>query len=229
MRKLAILLNVIFIFTFVYLVIFDGAVGGIFEILLPVLVLITPIINLYALGFLDIKWVVRVIKSKAFKYASSTTLLLLIATTTVLMFEGDDSEIYMKAFRHLIEKDDTYGGQLNPQVIYISKAVMSDPISNKSEGVLPSDVVEVLKQYADRKSLDVRFYDTNNPLEYNELGEIKSGGVSVSFGQIQKYLLFSEIEGSIYIASLSSGGTSYKFIRWFGGWKLYSSEMTWIS
>lgn len=94
---------------------------------------------------------------------------------------------------------------------------------------LPLDVISELSNYADEKGLDLRFFDSNSPLEYNDLGEIKSGGVQVSFGKLNKYMLFSEIEGSIYIASLASGGTSYKLYRWFGGWKLYSSQMSWIS
>lgn len=228
-RKLAAVLNVFFLLTFVYLIFFDGNVKGIFNLLLPILVLTTPVVNLYALNFLDIRKVNRIIKSKLFRHCALASIVVITLGSTVLMFQGKDSEIYVAAFSNLIGKDDTYGGELNPKIIYVSKDIYSDPFSGEIDGTLPVDVINELSNYANEKGLDLRFFDSNSPLEYNDLGEIKSGGVQVNFGKLNKYMLFSEIEGSIYIASLASGGTSYKLYRWFGGWKLYSSQMAWIS
>lgn len=208
---------------------FDGNFRGIFELLIPVMVLTTPVVNLYALNVLDISKIKRILKSTLFRQCALVSIIVITLGSTVLMFQGKDSEIYVVAFSNLIGKDDTYGDELNPTIIYVSKDTYSDPFSGEIDGTLPLDVINELSNYAGEKGLDLRFFDSTSPLEYNDLGEIKGGGVKVNFGKLNKYMLFSKIEGSIYIARLASGGTSYKLYRWFGGWRLYSSQMTWIS
>jgi hypothetical protein len=215
--------------TFILLIFFDASVKGIFKVLLPALVLITPLVNLYALEFLDPLKLKSFFLNRWFKIASATSLVCLVVLSSILMTQGKDSEIYVTAFSNLVEKDDTYSGSLNPSKVYISKNIYPEIFSSKTSGVIPEESVEALKTYSNANSIELIFYDDKNPLQYNDLGEVEGGGVRVIFGESSKTLLFSEIEASIYIANMASGGTTYTLHRWFGGWRLWSSEMAWIS
>ena len=228
-RKIAVALNLAVLITFILLIFFDVNVKGVFKILLPILVLVTPIINLIALNFINRNTVKEILFSKRFKSVLGYTTLVLLVLSAVLMTQGSDNDIYVKTLDRLITKDDTYAGQLNPTKIYVSTEIYPEVFSNKTSGRLSNQAITVIKAYAKNNNIDLNFYDSKTPLEYNELGEVKGGGVRVTFGEIKKHLLFSELDGNIYIANMASGGAIYKFHRWFGGWRIYSSDMSWIS
>ncbi len=145
------------------------------------------------------------------------------------MTQGKDADIYLIAFSNVIDKDDTYGGGLNPKKIYVSTQIYPDIYSNEASTLLPKDAETAIKTYCDDNGLELIFYDETTPLQLNELGEVVGGGVRVEFGEITKSFIVSEVEVSIYIANMASGGTTYTLYRWFGGWKLWSSRMAWIS
>lgn len=163
------------------------------------------------------------------KNGSISLLVLAIVTTAMLMTQGKDAEIYLIAFSNVIDKDDTYGGGLNPQKIYVSKQIYPDIYSNETSALLPKDAEAAIKTYCDDNGLELIFYDETTPLQLNEIGEFVGGGVRVEFGELTKSFIVSEIDVSIYIANMASGGTTYTLYRWFGGWKLWSSRMAWIS
>ena len=163
------------------------------------------------------------------KNGSISLFVLAIVTTAMLMTQGKDAEIYLIAFSNVIDKDDTYGGGLNPQKIYVSKQIYPDIYSNETSALLPKDAEAAIKTYCDDNGLELIFYDETTPLQLNEIGEVVGGGVRVEFGELTKSFIVSEIDVSIYIANMASGGTTYTLYRWFGGWKLWSSRMAWIS
>lgn len=163
------------------------------------------------------------------KNGSIFLLVLAIVTTAMLMTQGKDAEIYLIAFSNVIDKDDTYGGGLNPQKIYVSKQIYPDIYSNETSALLPKDAEAAIKTYCDDNGLELIFYDEMTPLLLNERGEVVGGGVRVEFGELTKSFIVSEVDVSIYIANMASGGTTYTLYRWFGGWKLWSSRMAWIS
>lgn len=163
------------------------------------------------------------------KNGSISLLVLAIVTTAMLMTQGKDAEIYLIAFSNVIDKDDTYGGGLNPQKIYVSKQIYPDIYSNETSALLPKDAEAAIKTYCDDNGLELIFYDETTPLQLNERGEVVGGGVRVEFGELTKSFIVSEVDVSIYIANMASGGTTYTLYRWFGGWKLWSSRMAWIS
>ena len=228
-RNIAASLNILMFVTFILVIFFDVNVKGYSKIILPMLVLLTPIINLYALETLNVTKLKSIIFSRKFKVFSISSLFLLVSLTGVLMTQGKDSDIYVIAFINLIERDDTYGGGLNPKKVYISKNISSEPFFNKTNGSLTDDIIMELEKYCKNNSIEAVFYDDTKPLKYNELGEVIGGGVRVEFGELSKILLFSEIDASIHIANMAAGGTTYTLYRWFGGWRLLSSKMAWIS
>lgn len=163
------------------------------------------------------------------KNGSISLLVLAIVTTAMLMTQGKDADIYLIAFSNVIDKDDTYGGGLNPQKIYVSKQIYPDIYSNDTSALLPKDAEAAIKTYCDDNGLELIFYDETTPLQLNEIGEVVGGGVRVEFGELTKSFIVSEVDVNIYIANMASGGTTYTLYRWFGGWKLWSSRMAWIS
>ena len=215
--------------TFILLIFFDVNVKGIFKALLPMLVLMTPLVSLYTLEFLSPVKLKSFFLNRSFKIFSVTSLVFLVLLSSILMTQGKDSEIYVTAFSNLIEKDDTYSGSLNPKKVYVSTNIYPEIFSSQTSGIIPKEAVEALKTYCNANSIELIFYDKKTPLQYNNLGELKGGGVRVTFGGSSKTLLISRIDASIYIANMASGGTTYTLYRWFGGWRLWSSEMAWIS
>ncbi|WP_144391761.1 hypothetical protein [Pleionea sediminis] len=83
--------------------------------------------------------------------------------------------------------------------------------------------------YCNENGIELILYDKTTDLKLNKLGEVEGGGVRVIFGEISKSFLIAEVDVSIHKASMASGGTVYTLYRWFGGWKLWSSRMAWIS
>lgn len=228
-RKIAALLNLVMLVTFILLIFFDVSVKGIFKVLLPALVLITPVTNLYALDYLSKSKLKSVLLSRRSKNFSISFLVFVIFSTAILMTQGKDSEIYLVAFSNVIEKDDTYGGGLNPKKVYLSKHIYPEIFSSETSGSLPKEAEIAIKSYCSDNGIELIFYDKTTPLQFNELGEVVGGGVRVEFGELTKTFILSEVDASIYIANMASGGTTYTLHRWFGGWKLWSSKMAWIS
>ncbi len=85
------------------------------------MVLITPLVNLFALKYLSLSKIKGILFNRVFKILLITFLFILISTTAMLMTQGSDSEFYVTAFSNVIGKDDTYGGKLNPKKVYLSK------------------------------------------------------------------------------------------------------------
>lgn len=226
-KKIAAVLNIVIIITFIFLMFFNVHVKGVLKIILHILVLITPVFNLYALEFLNSSKLKSFLLNRRFKVTLVASLFLIIVLSSVLMTQGKDSEVYVIAFSNVVGKDDTYGGRLNPKKVYLSKNYLV--YSSQTYENLTEKTVEALKNYCNANSIELILYDDGVTFQYNDLGEVEGGGVIVSFGEIHKTLVFSNMAASIYIAGEASGQTMYTLNRWFGGWKIFSSKQDWVS
>jgi hypothetical protein len=141
-----------------------------------------------------------------------------------------DGEIYSIALTNVIGKDDTYNGQLNPKLIYISKELA--PGNNKIKAkYITEDAKAFVSEFAKNNNLKVRWVKNSKSIQYSRgNGEIVGGGVLIDFSEI-KYIseTEAEIDASIYVASEAAGGTHYVLTKKSEHWALLSSKPTWIS
>lgn len=151
-----------------------------------------------------------------------------------VFYPAKTSDIYVEVFLRLINEDDTYGGKLNPKIIYISRAI-DDPFyranteNNDEKLMLDERAVSAISAIAQDIGVEIRWINSSTDLNYNKVGEITGGGVLVEFGKLEKLLIYSQIVASIYIANEAAGGTRYEFYKLFNKWKFTRSDIAWIS
>lgn len=151
-----------------------------------------------------------------------------------VIFPASTDEVYGVVFSRLISKDDTYGGQLRPKAVYVSKSIVNYPDAFYAEYKdlelrLDDGAIAAITQQAESLGIELHWIDKESDLKYNEFGEVVGGGVVVVFGELNSFYIYSEIEAVIKIASMASGGTRYEFYKFFHKWKLSNSGMSWVS
>ncbi|MCG6350351.1 hypothetical protein [Vibrio fluvialis] len=151
-----------------------------------------------------------------------------------VIWPASTDEVYREVFSRLISEDDTYGGQLRPKLVYVSKSIVNYPDAFYAEykdlGVqLDDGAINAISQEAKSRGVELRWIDKESDLKYNELGEVVGGGVVAVFGELNRFHIYSEIEAVIKVASLASGGTRYEFYKLFYKWKLFNFGMSWVS
>jgi hypothetical protein len=184
------------------------------------------------------------------------TLILVIqaATASERLPDNEAAEIYSIVVRRLISEDDTYGGTLHPNKIYISRKLVADcpysePIDRspstvqeklplpapictyKSIGVMDSDIEHALLTALAKKGGTFNFINNRDGLQFKKsAGDIVGGGVLITLGEI---VLTSPINaatnGSIFIASEAAGESRYEFKKTGGHWTLVRRLAGWIS
>jgi len=139
----------------------------------------------------------------------------------------DETAIYASVIRQLATVDDTFGGNLNPGTLYVIKNT-DDSAGNPVEGqqsetriiteTMQSDISSILND------LNVRFVwiDRFEDAEFEETGsEVKRGGAIITLGNIYPKEDDSvQVAGSIYIANLAAGGTTYILEKGSGSWEI---------
>ena len=158
----------------------------------------------------------------------------ILVAAIYVVWPASTDEVYSEVFSNLISKDDTYGGQLGPKLVYVSKAIVNYPDAFYAEykdlGIrLDNGAIDAISQKAESLGVELRWIDSESDLKYNELGEVIGGGVVVVFGELNSFYIYSEIEAVIKVASMASGGTRYEFYKFFYKWKLSNSGMSWVS
>ena len=139
----------------------------------------------------------------------------------------DETAIYAVVIRQLATVDDTFGGNLNPETLYVIKNT-DDSAGNPVEGqqsaarmiteTMQSDISSMLNDL----SVEIMWIDRFEDAEFEESGsEVKRGGAIITLGNI--YLKEDgsvQVTGSIYIANLAAGGTTYILGKVDGSWEI---------
>jgi hypothetical protein len=150
--------------------------------------------------------------------------------------EQDGVEIYTAVIRQLVGPDDTFGGTLEKPVIYIVRRTddaVGDPSSPGSGLVsLPetaqAGIAAALTDLPSQVIWVDRFEDV--PLDEGR-GSVAGGGVVVRLGTIHVESSGKvQVPGSVYIANLAAGGTTYVLEHQRGGWVITGTTgPAWIS
>ncbi len=141
--------------------------------------------------------------------------------------QSDEAAIYAAVIRQLATEDDTFGGNLNPSTLYIIRNT-DDGAGNPVEGqksdtsmitdTLQSEISTMLTDL----SAEIIWIDTFEDAEFEESGfEVKRGGAIITLGNIYAQEDGSvQVAGSIYIANLAAGGSTYILEKVDGAWKI---------
>ncbi|MFC1955890.1 hypothetical protein ACFLWZ_05120 [Chloroflexota bacterium] len=136
----------------------------------------------------------------------------------------DETAIYAVVIRQLATRDDTFGGNLKPDTLYVIKNT-DDSAGNPVEGQqsdttiiaenMQSDISSILKDL----NVEIVWVERFEDAEFEETGfEVKPGGAIITLGNIYPKEGGSvQVAGSICIANLAAGGTTYILEKDGGG------------
>jgi len=139
----------------------------------------------------------------------------------------DEAAIYTSVIRQLATVDDTFGGNLNPETLYVIENT-DDSAGNPVEGqqsdtrmITETMQIEISSMLNDLP-IEIIWIDRFEDAEFEETGfEVKRGGAIITLGNIYPKEDGSvQVAGSIYIANLAAGGTTYILEKSSGSWKI---------
>ena len=162
----------------------------------------------------------------------------IIPTTTVLpqLAAEDEIGIYAAVLRNLYGPDDTFGGSLQAPVAYIlirTDDRAGDPLSPSAAAVELSETVQtgIATALADLPTEIIWVSAmTDVPID-SQTGAVKGGGAVFRVGNIMPQPAGRvQVAGSIYIANLAAGGTTYVLEKQGTAWTVIGNTGSqWIS
>lgn len=139
----------------------------------------------------------------------------------------DEVSVYAKVIRQLATIDDTFGGNLNPATIYVIKNT-DDKVGNPGEQearskVIPDTSQSTITDLLSDLPAEIIWVDKFEDAEFEQTPyfEVKDGGAIITLGNI--YLQGNgsvQVAGSIYIANMAAGGTTYVLEKIDGAWRI---------
>ena len=149
----------------------------------------------------------------------------------------DEAAIYSAVIRQLATVDDTFGGNLDPKTVYVIEKTddsagnpIGDPQSDNHviAETMQSEITSLLSNLA----IEIVWIDKFEDAEFEESGfEVKRRGAIITLGKVYLQANGSvQIAGSIYIADLAAGGTTYILDRVDDAWEITGrAGGSWIS
>jgi len=139
----------------------------------------------------------------------------------------DETAIYAVVIRQLATVDDTFGGNLNPDTLYVIKNT-DDIAGNPVEGqqsdtrMITENMQSEISSILNDLNIEIVWVDKFEDAEFEETGsEVKRGGAIITLGNIYPKENGSvQVAGSIYIANLAAGGTTYILEKSSGSWEI---------
>lgn len=157
-------------------------------------------------------------------------------TDSPTLSAAEETANYSAVVRQLVTVDDTFGGTLQPSLIYIISET-NDQIGDPDIEQLPPQIIAVEMQNEISATLsdlpgEIIWIEGRENVEISRnTGEVVGGGIIVTLGNIHHQedgtLLIS---GSIYIANLAAGGQTYVLEQVDGQWTITGNTgVQWIS
>lgn len=129
--------------------------------------------------------------------------------------EATAAEIYGLVIRQLVGPDDTFGGQLPKQTLYLIRATNDapgDPVNDATAPIaLPPAIQQAITtELADLPQTIIWVESATDVPVDTETGWVADEGVIIQLGNISfESPTRARVPGSIFIASLAAGGTTY--------------------
>jgi hypothetical protein len=147
-------------------------------------------------------------------------------TAAFTLYETDEVVIYSAVIHRIYTQDDTFGGTFNAPIVYLLPTTddsVGDPDIHRSESQpLPKSVQgQIESSLAD---LPARVVWVDDPLAVpvdTTTGAVANSGAILTLGNIHIQRSGTAlVSGSIYIASLASGGQTYILEKIDGVWEI---------
>ena len=149
---------------------------------------------------------------------------------------SDEAAIYAQIIRRLATEDDTFGGTLNPPVLYVIRATddaAGDPMSEQGESVrLPETLQAAITEALSDLPAEIIWIDSRDEVPlYEERHAVIDGGAVITVGNIHPQEERTvHVAGSIWVAMLAAGGQTYVVEQVEGGWTITGTTgVMWIS
>ena len=149
----------------------------------------------------------------------------------------DEAAIYAVVIRQLATIDDTFGGNLNPKTLYVIKNTDDSagyPFGDQQpdKRVITDTMQSEITRMINDLSIESVWIDKFEDAKFEESGfEVKRDGAIIKLGNIHLQADGSvQVAGSIYIANLAAGGTTYILVRIDEAWAITGqASPSWIS
>lgn len=148
---------------------------------------------------------------------------------------ADEIAIYAAVVRQVAGPDDTFGGTLDKPIIYMittTSDAIGDPSTTPTEPrELPAEVEEDISAALSDLPSQIRWIESRDQVDMNEMDQAVDGGVFVTLGNIHPQDDGTvQVAGSIYVANLAAGGMTYIVEKQDGTWVITGNTgWRWIS
>jgi hypothetical protein len=185
----------------------------------------------------------RGIQSKAISYPTGrfawALLLAVLALTACAaptdLSAQDEAAIYAAVIRRIYVQDDTFGGTLQPDTLYVLQTTddgKGDPETEQGAPALLPEALqnEIAQSLADLPTQIVWVADAGQ-VPQDAHGQVAGKGAIITLGNIHPQEDGSVyLSGSIYVAMLASGGQTYIVERVDGSWEVTGNTgIVWMS
>lgn len=150
--------------------------------------------------------------------------------------EADEVAVYSAVIRRIYTEDDTFGGTLNPPIVYLVSTTddgIGDPDIEGSEprSISPDTREGVVEALADLPAEFIWVEDAAAVPVDDDTGAVTGDGVILTLGNIHEQEDGSAlVSGSIFIASLAAGGQTYILEQVDGAWTVTGTTgIQWMS
>jgi hypothetical protein len=159
------------------------------------------------------------------------------SSSSLSVAELEETAIYAAVIQQLAIVDDTFGGNLNPKTLYVIKNT-DDRAGNPVEGqqsdtrLITGPMQNEISSILNDLSIEIIWIDRFEDAEFEKSGfEVKRGGAIITLGNIYPRESDSvQVAGSIYIANLAAGGTTYILEEVDESWEITGrAAPTWMS
>jgi len=147
----------------------------------------------------------------------------------------EEATIFAAVAHQLATVDDTFGGQLNPERLFIISSTNDDAGSASGEPSasrrISNTAQDAVTAALDSLQAEIIWIDTFEDAEFEGGGSQVKNGVIITLGNIHPQENGSVwVSGSIYIANMAAGGTTYVLEKSGNVWKITGTTGgIWIS
>ncbi|MCZ7670262.1 MAG: hypothetical protein M5U34_25395 [Chloroflexi bacterium] len=147
----------------------------------------------------------------------------------------NEAEVYTAVINQIYTVDDTFGGTLQPPLVYLLSQT-DDSVGDPNIEQQPAQTIDEATQQAIVTGLaelpaDVVWVNGRSDVPITADGQVEGDGVIITLGnihpQVDGTLLVS---GSIYVANLAAGGQTFVLEETESGWAVTGTTgVQWIS
>jgi hypothetical protein len=147
----------------------------------------------------------------------------------------NEAEVYTAVINQIYTVDDTFGGTLQPPIVYLISET-DDSVGDPNIEQQPAQMIDEATQDAIVAGLaelpaDIVWVNGRSEVPVTEDGSVEGDGVIITLGNIHPQIGGTlHVSGSIYVANLAAGGQTFVLEQTESGWVVNGTTgVQWIS